>query len=85
MMPIIVFKRDSLEKNRSLANKLDANMPNLYTSWQKSYNVKNIYCCVPNDDNYIKKFIPNNYYNIKIHKHLIVRCLGSTLFEPYYL
>ena len=43
MMPIIVFKRDNLEKNRSLANKLDANQPNLYTSWQKSYNPKNIY------------------------------------------
>ena len=43
MMPIIVFKRDNMEKNRSLANKLDANMPNLYTSWQKSYNPKNIY------------------------------------------
>jgi len=43
MMPIIVFKRDNLEKNRTLANKLDANMPNLYTSWQKSYNKKNFY------------------------------------------
>ena len=43
MMPIIVFKRDNMEKNRSLANKLDANMPNLYTSWQKIWNNKNIY------------------------------------------
>ena len=43
MMPIIVFKRDNIEKNRSLANKLDANQPNLYTSWQKSYNPKNMY------------------------------------------
>jgi hypothetical protein len=43
MMPIIVFKRDNMEKNRSLANKLDANQPNLYTSWQKSYNPKNMY------------------------------------------
>ena len=43
MMPIIVFKRDNLEKNRTLANKLDANMPNLYTSWQKSYNKNNFY------------------------------------------
>ena len=43
MMPILMFKRDTLEKNRKLANKLDANMPNLYTSWQKSYNDKNFY------------------------------------------
>ena len=43
MMPILVFKRDNMEKNRALANKLDANMPNLYTSWQKVWNPKNIY------------------------------------------
>ena len=43
MMPIIMFKRDSLEKNRALTNKLDSNDPNLYTSWQKSYNEKNFY------------------------------------------
>jgi hypothetical protein len=43
MMPIIVFKRDTIDKNRSIANKLDANQPNLYTSFQKSYNEKNFY------------------------------------------
>ena len=43
MMPIIVFKRDNLEKNRALTNKLDANQPNLYTSFQKSYNKSNFY------------------------------------------
>jgi len=43
MMPILMFKRDSIEKNRSLGRKLDANNPNLYTSWQKSYNDKNFY------------------------------------------
>ena len=43
MNPIIMFKRDSLEKNRSLSRKLDANSPNLYTSWQKSYDSKNFY------------------------------------------
>jgi len=43
MMPILMFKRDNIEKNRSLANKLDSNDPNLYTSWQKSYNEKNFY------------------------------------------
>ena len=43
MSPIIMFKRDSLNKDRSITNKLDANNPHLYTSWQKSYNPKNIY------------------------------------------
>jgi len=43
MNPIIMFKRNSIEKNRSLTNKLDSNHPNVYTSWQKSYNTKNFY------------------------------------------
>lgn len=43
MLPIIVIKRDTIEKDRSVYNKLDANMPNLYGSFLKSYNPKNAY------------------------------------------
>ena len=43
MSPLIMFKRDTMDKNRSLANKIDANTPHLYTSWKKSYNSKNDY------------------------------------------
>jgi hypothetical protein len=43
MAPLIMFKRDTVDKNRSITNKLDANYPHLYTSWKKSYNPKNAY------------------------------------------
>jgi len=43
MLPLIMFKRDNIERNRSTYNKLDANYPHLYTSWQKVYNSKNSY------------------------------------------
>ena len=43
MAPLIMFKRDTMDKNRSLTNKLDANHPHLYTSWAKAYNPKNGY------------------------------------------
>jgi hypothetical protein len=61
MSPIIMFKRDSLEKNRSLSNKLDANSPHLYTSWQKPYNSKNFYSNFDLLNNRIptKQFIAN--------------------------
>ena len=61
MSPIIMFKRDSLEKNRSLSNKLDANAPHLYTSWQKPYNSKNFYSNFDLLNNRIptKQFIAN--------------------------
>jgi hypothetical protein len=38
-----MFKRDTIDKNRSLANKLDANSPHLYISLKKVYNNKNSY------------------------------------------
>jgi hypothetical protein len=37
MAPLIMFKRDSIEKNRTIANKLDANRPNNYTVTEKQY------------------------------------------------
>ena len=43
MLPIVVIKRDSLTKDRTVANKLDANMPNLYGQWSKEFSSKNFY------------------------------------------
>jgi hypothetical protein len=43
MCPLIMFKRDSIDKVRSIGNKLDGNQPNLYTSTTKRYSSKNAY------------------------------------------
>jgi len=43
MAPLIVFKRESMDKNRTIANKLDANNPNNYGVFQKNYSAKNAY------------------------------------------
>ena len=43
MLPILVLRRDTITKDRSTYNKLDANMPNLYGTFEKGYNPKNIY------------------------------------------
>jgi len=43
MYPIIMFKRTSVQKNRTLTNKLDANNPFVYTFTQKKYSSKNFY------------------------------------------
>ena len=79
MMPILMFKRDNLEKNRKLANKLDSNQPNLYTSWQKSYNDKNFYSNFNLLNNRVptKQFIANvvpNYVN------LTYSCIAQTYY-----
>ena len=41
--PLIMYKRDSIEKNRSIGNKLDANSPNNYGIFKKSFSKKNVY------------------------------------------
>jgi len=41
--PIIMFKRDSIEKNRSLGNKLDGNSPHNYGIFEKKFSKKNVY------------------------------------------
>ena len=43
MSPLLVFKRDDLTKVRNIGNKLDANNPNLYSSFVKKYSPKNSY------------------------------------------
>ena len=41
--PLIMFKRDSVEKNRALGNKMDANNPIHFGIFEKKYSRKNVY------------------------------------------
>lgn len=43
MTPLIMVKRDTLEKNRNLGNKMDANNPNNFGIFEKKYSRKNVY------------------------------------------
>ena len=42
-VPLIMFKRNSIEKRRDLGNKIDANNPQLYYTFQERYTRKNQY------------------------------------------
>lgn len=41
--PLIVFRRETVEKNRTLGNKLDANNPSNFGVFKQNYSKKNIY------------------------------------------
>jgi len=43
MLPLMMFKRDSIEKDRSISNKLDANYPNNFEVFEKKYTPRNAY------------------------------------------
>lgn len=57
--PIIMFKRNSVEKRRDLGNKMDANNPQLYYVFQSAYNKRNQY------DNFsvLQSRTPNKEYH----------------------
>ena len=42
-VPLIMFKRDSVEKRRDLGNKLDGNNPQLFYTFQEKYTKRNQY------------------------------------------
>jgi hypothetical protein len=43
MLPLIMFKRNSIEKNRQIGNKIDANNPQNFGIYQKKYSGQNAY------------------------------------------
>lgn len=80
MLPIIVIKRDTIEKDRSVYNKLDANMPNLYGSFLKSYNPKNAY------GNFaaLNNRIPVKSYNLAVVPDFVTLTY-SCVIQTYYM
>ena len=79
MMPILVFKRNSITKNRSIANKLDANQPHLYSSLVKTYSKRNFY----SNFNVLTNTIPEKeFYAIVMPDYVTVSysCVISTYY-----
>jgi hypothetical protein len=69
MSPLISFKRTSIDKNRTVANKLDANNPLNYGIFEKKYSPKNFY------DNFsiLNNTIPEKtYYAVVIPDYVTV-------------
>ena len=43
VLPIIIYKRDNVEKNRTLGNKVDGNLASLFQVFETRYNQRNAY------------------------------------------
>ena len=80
MLPIIVVKRDSITKDRTVYNKLDANSPNLYGSFQRPWNPKNFY----NNWSAINNKIPaKQFYAVAVPD--FVNLEYSVIVQTYYM
>ena len=69
MMPLITFKRNSIEKNRSITNKLDSNSPNNINVFTKSYSKNNAY----DNFNILNNKIPQKeYYAVVVPDYVTI-------------
>jgi hypothetical protein len=69
MMPLITFKRNSIEKNRSLTNKLDSNSPNNINVFTKTYSKNNTY----GNFNILNNKIPQKeYYAVVVPDYVTI-------------
>jgi hypothetical protein len=77
--PLIMFKRNSIDKNRQIANKLDANNPQNFGVFNKKYTQRNAY------DNFkvLNNRIPQQeYYAVVVPDYLTVTytCIAFTYY-----
>jgi hypothetical protein len=62
MAPLIMYKRTSVEKNRSLGNKLDGNEAHLFNVFETRYNKKNFY----NKFDVLTNTVPSKQYYVSV-------------------
>lgn len=80
MAPMIMFKRNNIIKNRSIANKLDANYPNLYAVMKKKYDTRNFY----SNFNVLNNRIPEQqFYAVTVPDYVTVNY--SCVIYTYYM
>ena len=80
MSPLIMFKRDTIDKNRSLTNKIDANTPHLYTSFKKTYNQKNDY----SNFNLLNNRVPTEQFIVNVVPDYVTLTYSCTI-QTYYM
>ena len=78
-VPLIMFKRDNVEKRRDLGNKIDGNNPQLYYTFQEKYTKRNQY------DNFsvLQNRIPQREYHTVVVPDFIRLTYTCTIWCDY--
>jgi hypothetical protein len=79
LAPLIMFKRESVEKNRSLGNKLDGNKAHLYQVVGTKYNIKNAY----DKFSIINNRIPSEQYYVSVVPDYVTLTYSCVIFTDY--
>jgi hypothetical protein len=79
LAPLIMFKRESVEKNRNLGNKLDGNKAHLYQIIGTKYNIKNAY----DKFSIINNRIPSEQYYVSVVPDYVTLTYSCVIFTDY--
>lgn len=79
MVPLIMFKRESFEKNRTLGNKLDGNLVHNVQYFEKGYSSRNNY----DNFNLLQNQIPQKEYILGIIPDYITITYKLSIFTDY--
>jgi hypothetical protein len=80
MLPLLMFKRNDIVKNRSIANKLDANAPFNYQTFTKNYSKQDFY----SNFNILNNRIPvKTYYAVVMPDYVTINY--SCVVQTYYM
>jgi hypothetical protein len=79
MAPLIMYKRTSLEKNRTLGNKLDGNEAHLFNVFETRYNKKNFY----NKFDILTNTVPSKQYYVSVVPDYVTITYECILFTNF--
>ena len=79
VLPIIIYKRDNVEKNRGLGNKIDGNLASLFQVFETRYNARNQY----DKFNILTNRIPSKQYYVSVVPDYVVVTYSVSIFTNY--
>jgi hypothetical protein len=78
-VPLIIYKRDNVEKNRSLGNKIDGNLASLFQVFETRYNQRNAY----DRFSIINNRIPSKQYYVSVVPDYVTITYTVSIFTNY--
>ena len=79
VLPIIMYKRDSVEKNRTLGNKIDGNLASLFQVFETRYNQRNQY----DKFSILNNRIPSKQYYVSVVPDYVTITYTVSIFTNY--
>jgi hypothetical protein len=79
VLPVIMYKRDGVEKNRSLGNKIDGNLASLFQVFETRYNQRNQYDAF----SLLNNRIPSKQYYVSVVPDYVTVTYTVSIFTNY--